>query len=404
MPLILCNAQPFGFGPSAILFTLYPWLKRLTCLTANPLEFHYVGSRHSLELHKRTPWRQVHHCDVNSKAGADALTELCKRLQPAIFLTIMDPEAAAAAHKSGTTVVVVDALLWYWREIPPSWSTASRVIALDFFGVAERIQQESLQRNVVRVPPLLPTSSLDNENWKEISVYPILINLGGLENPHTSISVNVAYAKLVIDAVDSARKSLVKDNGWRLQRNSIIILASEAVCQGLGDGRACTLSPEQSRQYLRTAQCVFLTPGYGNILDAADLNPAAYFLPPAAATQSRQLASLRSAGMVSYAIEWHEMLESPWIDYWMPGAEGLLVVIDIIQKASKSDKFRANFRDFCRVALMEAHQESQPAESRSLNKQAQPLRALFDHFGKDDGSILMEKLCEAVPDLGLRLL
>ena len=113
MPIILCNAQPFGFGPSSVLSSLFPWLKRLSSPAADPLELHFVSARHSHDLHRSTSWDRVHLCDINGDAGPEALTKLCDTLEPMVFLTIVDPDAAAAAHQSGTTVVVIDPLFWY---------------------------------------------------------------------------------------------------------------------------------------------------------------------------------------------------------------------------------------------------------------------------------------------------
>ena len=190
---------------------------------------------------------------------------------------------------------------------------------------------------------------------------------------------------------------------WHLDKSSTIILTSRSVCQGLRDHRATTVSPEQSRKFLGDAQCAFLTPGYSNIFDAAELARVVCFLPPASATQSRQLAGIRDAGMVHHSLEWHEILGTPWDDYWMTDDEGLSIVTKAVQRVTGSNQAQTIFQGLCQAALLEALQAPRHGDSGAQSKVEQPLRTLLDTFGKDDGTIFAQTICEALPSLKLDL-
>lgn len=391
MPIILCNAQPFGFGPSSILFTIYPWLRRLTLSSTEPLELHYIGSGLSLDIHKDVPWDQVHYCDIYSNSGVEKFAKICKELKPILFITTMDEDAAAVAQEIKIPVVIIDALLWFWRDLPSSWIKADRVIALDFFGVAKRIEGEGL-KNIIRVPPTM--SSPPESGQTKPLTSDILIILGGLENPYTDVSVNIAYAKLIVDAVDAAQKTLMVDGKWMADGNSLVILASKAVCRGLDDTRAITTSPGLARLYLHQSKCAFLTPGYSNIFDAAELASVASFLPPSNGTQALQINSIRNAGMAPHAIDWHEVLDISPIDYRGEDVEVLSKIAEARHSASASEKARLRLSDYCRSALMD--------EEGMQGTTTQPLSAIFQRFGRDDGRMIVEAISEVVPSMGLK--
>ncbi len=173
--LVLCNAEPFGFGPAASLREVLPHLRQ-ALRNVDHLSLHYVGSGHTLALHKCGPsgWDVVHDVDVYAEGGSQLLTLLCETLRPALFLTVSDATAASAALGTGVPVVIIDLLLWYWPEIPEPWHRAKQVLAPNFEGVHARVQDEAL-RNVVVVPPIAPSLTSQDTDLAKVSREGILV-------------------------------------------------------------------------------------------------------------------------------------------------------------------------------------------------------------------------------------
>ena len=80
-----------------------------------------------------------------------------------------------------------------------------------------------------------------------------------------------------------------------------------------------TIPPRQVQHLLGTSELAVMTPGLGNIYEAAALAKRVFWLPPANASQGQQLVILRQRGLAPFAADWHEILpgRAP-IDYWMP--------------------------------------------------------------------------------------
>jgi hypothetical protein len=51
-----------------------------------------------------------------------------------------------------------------------------------------------------------------------------------------------------------------------------------------------------------------MTPGLGNIYEAAALAKRVFWLPPANASQGQQLVTLKRRGLAPFAADWHDIL------------------------------------------------------------------------------------------------
>jgi hypothetical protein len=80
-----------------------------------------------------------------------------------------------------------------------------------------------------------------------------------------------------------------------------------------------TVSPQAAQRRLGESALAIMTPGLGNIYEAAELAGRVFWLPPANATQGLQLAILRREGLAPFAADWHDILpgQRP-IDYQKP--------------------------------------------------------------------------------------
>jgi hypothetical protein len=284
MPLrLLLNAEPFGFGPAAAIAGFFPHLRE------HFEKVGYVGKRHTLDLQRGLPYDEIH--DVTGLAEAEAMKPIFAQYD--ILFTAMDDKVADLAEQAGLKVFYYDALSWYWPEIPESAKKADLYLAQDFFGVKERLADafNAAAAETHLVAPIAPAVANSAEKTH------VLINLGGLQNPFTPIDDVVAYARAVIA---SLRKVIPPEE-------KIVIAASKAVADQLQDEGVKTYSREDMATVLAGAKMAFMTPGLGNIYDAAAFNIPAVWLPPANDSQGRQLDLLKSHGMLDAAADWADI-------------------------------------------------------------------------------------------------
>jgi hypothetical protein len=384
--VVLCNAEPFGFGPAASLACVLPHLHEL--LDGSPrVSLQYVGSGHTLALNKpRGPTRphgfdKVHDIDVYKEGGPEGLARLCKTLRPTLFVTVSDATAASAALGAGVPVVVIDLLLWFWPQIPAPWQGAQRVLAADFEGVRARVQGEAL-RNVTVVPPIAPPlSPVDAPRAG------VLLNLGGLRNPYIPASEHVSYAKAIHRAMDRALALC----GIAKQRpQPLHVVASPEIVQALGPQQARTVDPVMCQGLMRATQLKCITPGLNNLFDASAAGGWVLTLPPANDSQGRQMRLLARQGLLDDAVDWHELVDVGPIDYEKPQPQ-VLQDIQTAQQKLLDDK-RAQGRLTWRMVAA-VLRSAGPAAA------APALRGLVDRYGSGGARVMAEAVVGTLVDL-----
>lgn len=286
--IIWVHAKPFGYGPSALALTILPGLRKLTTLSGAPISLEYIGHGHTIELNTPPPWDKVHECDTTSETqGKEALEKLVRLHRPCLIISIVDEPFAELVSQllDSTKLIVIDQLLWSWPSIPLPWKKAAKVIAVDDVGVKERIQKEQLQNTVV-VPPQLPSSLKPPSSTEPRKG--TLINLGGLQNPFTPLSENVAYANLILHTFKTAIET-------RNQADDLPVhfLVSKDVCTALNSDWVSSTTPAHARTLLSQSKTAFLTSGRTNIYDAADCGARVVFLPPTNKLVSRLYKAIR---------------------------------------------------------------------------------------------------------------
>jgi len=293
---LLLNAEAFGFGPTAAIADCFPHLRKLFGTIG------YVGKGHTLDLQKPLPYDCIHDLTGFDQLEEDAaLADIFKQYD--IFLTALDCEMAERALTAGLWTAIYDPLTWYWKSIAPVVKNCHLYIAQDFFGVRERMasQAECFGQAVVVAPIVSPTPAVSDDAPREH----VLLNLGGLNNPFWSAQDTLAYARLVVESV--VKSGAVKE--------PLIIAANSAIAKALPQYGVRNYSREQMQAVLANSRYAFMTPGLGNIYDAARHQVPTIWLPPANDSQGQQLDLLTAHGMADGSLDWHSFTEAEAIDY-----------------------------------------------------------------------------------------
>jgi hypothetical protein len=246
-PRLLLNAQSFGFGPAAAVAILADALAPL-CGGLG-----YLGDGLTLDLQRRPPYAAVH--DTTGRSAPERLA-LLRRLAPHydLFVTAMDFQAAELALLAGLDVAVYDALTWYWPTLPASAQAAVLYLAQDFFGVRERIAADpALRERAVVVPPIIPA----RREWRPGGH--VLLNLGGLQHPFWEAADAAVYGRLMVAAVRAAQTD----------GRPVVVATSREVAAVLGDPEVGTYDHATVLDLMSGASYACMTPGLGNIYDAA---------------------------------------------------------------------------------------------------------------------------------------
>jgi hypothetical protein len=300
---ILLNAEPFGFGPTAAIADCFPFLREHFGKVG------YVGVGFTLDLQRPLPYDSLHDVTGVPQELLDAvLADIFSRYD--LFLTALDFGMAEKAKAAGLTVVIYDPLTWYWKTIPPSVKDADLYIAQDFFGVRERIAAEPHAfggdaAKIRVVPPII--GDVAHAPGERNTV---LLNLGGLNNPFWSAEGTLAYARLIVEAFAS-----VADNVEVVITANKCIAANARIAAELAEFGVKNLSRSQMQEVLKGAKFALMTPGLGNVYDAARFDIPTIWLPPANDSQGQQLFMLLEADMVDGHVDWHHLLPGKAIDY-----------------------------------------------------------------------------------------
>ncbi|WP_052850511.1 hypothetical protein [Streptomyces avicenniae] len=290
-PRLLLNAEAFGFGPAAAVALL------AAELAPRCADLAYVGGGHTLDLQTTPPFAAVH--DTSGLREGD-VRALLHRLAPGfdLFLTAMDASTAALAREAGLRVAFYDALTWFWPDLPAAVRDADLYLAQDFFGVRERLAAEPrLHGRAVVVPPVTPPPLPRPLPGARRDGAHVLVNLGGLQNPLWTEGDAVAYARVVLAAV---RASLPA--GRR-----VVVTTSRAVAAALGDPDAVTRDHATVLRLMSTATHACMTPGLGNLNDAATTGVPTLWLPPANSSHHPQARLLAEHGLSDAALDWADI-------------------------------------------------------------------------------------------------
>lgn len=350
---LLCWAEPFGFGPSATLNLFTPYLPSLR---------DFAGTAFTCDLQNSGSFRRFLDCDtILSQQGERQFRALCRNYST-VFI-VCDFKAAELSLAEGCKTILYDPMPWFWRDkLPEICHQVDAYICQDFFGVRKRLDQEKVA-NAVIVPPLFPPH---DEN--AVKTGGVLVNLGGLQNPFMHLGQCQDYAQLILDQIaeSSDKHNLGQSIGF----------SSRAVVEGVRGRRFFSGKPDELRKWLAGSRLAFMTPGLGNIFEAAVLGKYVCFLPPANDSQGLQLHLLRRHGLAPFSIDWHEILEETApINYAGKDQEKIIGTIsDCLQRLIQDSHARQRFSERIQAFIeMAAAEINLPYE--------QPLSKLVQLFG-----------------------
>jgi len=314
---LLLNAEPFGFGPTAAIAAMMPHLR------AHFSNIGYAGTGHTLDLQKNLPYDQVH--DIGG-LPPEKLGAVLSGYD--VLLTASDFGMAEAARRQGLKVCIYDPLTWYWPEIPAAAKQADLYIAQDFYGVRERIAAEfnSLAKCEV-VPPIIRPVADEKPRGH------ILINLGGLQNPFWAVEDAARYAGSLLDCLRAAIPATEK----------IIVATSRAIAEKLTDPDAKTYSVEEMADLRQRSKVAFMTPGLGNIFDAAADNVPTVWLPPANDSQGQQADIIRARNLCDAIIDWADLSPGLGINYKSPQPAVLAHITATVRQFAVSPLLQQEF-------------------------------------------------------------
>lgn len=334
---LLLNAEPFGFGPTAAIADCFPFLREHFGTVG------YVGVGFTLDLQRPLPYDALHDITSVPPEAVDAkLAEIFAQYD--IFLTALDFGMAEKARAAGLQICIYDPLTWYWKTIPPVVKSADLYIAQDFYGVRERFDAEPHlfnAANVRVVPPII--GDIAHAEGKRDTV---LLNLGGLNNPFWSAEGTLAYARFIVEAF-----SAVAQNVEVVITANKCIAANARIAAELSEFGVKNLSRTQMQEVLKGAKFALMTPGLGNIYDAARFDIPTIWLPPANDSQGQQLVMLAENGMVDRFIDWHHLLSGETIDYGAEQTEVLQKVSAAVTKACASSSAKRKLTDRLAVQM-----------------------------------------------------
>lgn len=371
---VLLNAESFGFGPSAAISEIFPYLrKRISHLG-------YIGDGHTLDLQRKLSYDAIYDCGAETTAQRkEKFTQAAKDYD--VFITASDFEAARWARELGLALIIYDPLTWYWKQIPEIVGNADLYVAQNFFGVAERIQSEpgAFPEHAI-VPPIV--SGIYNAK-KFTNQQNLLVNMGGLSNPYTSPQDLQDFAKTVFCFAHNVLAPAYDATTYVSSRS--IVDSVQSICP------ATTLLPYQVQDCLSASQLAIMTSGLGNIYEAASMNKKVVWLPPANDSQGQQIKLLQQHGMADYFIDWADIfVDDQPIDYFDTQELVMKQIAVYMKRLSKEPRAKARFI----TLLCDSYEKSQTQSSAKLGK----LTTTFSvHGAKQTAEAILQSLTAKYP-------
>jgi len=324
---LLLNAEAFGFGPSAAIADFFLLLRQ---------KFHYIafiGEKHTLDLQKNLPYDAIY--DLEDAEVQQNLNQII--CDHTLFMTSSDFNMAEQVVNLGVTTIIYDPIAWFWPSFPEFLNKNNVFyVAQNFFGVEDRLEKEKTHiANMRIVPPIVRIIKADHK--ENIG----LVNLGGIGNPLWSHEEEVLYAKLIIGTL---RKILPANE-------SIIFATSKKIVDSLHDPQVKTYERSFINSLLPQVKYAIMTPGLGNIYDAARYNIPTLFIPPANDSQGIQLQLMHAHGMTDEAIQWSDIFPDEGHQYGSDQNKNLQFISDAINRVLNNENLNQKFVELCRTAF-----------------------------------------------------
>lgn len=365
------NAESFGFGPSAAMAAIFSKIRNNEIIS----QIDYLGDSHSLDLQCKLPYGQI--IESNTK---EHFATIIKNYD--VFITALDFKRAKWAQEAGVKTIIYDTLLWYWRKIPESLGKAHTYITQDFYGVQERIQSLGLTNSIVVAPLIELKKNIDNVT-KEL----ILINFGGLENPHWDIDITFKYITSILDYLLPVLRKQNKPIKIACSKKHIDKFIHEFGKPSYQGYELQNFSYEQMQNYLQKACLLLATPGLGNIYESANYKISSIFLPPVNDSQGQQLEILIKEGLIDSYLGWDALTNKKvnYFDAQISVLNSISSCIDILN-SSKNNLIITKNIDNIMLEL-------------SIGKANLNLKELINNFGSEGLNLVEKTIIDALKDI-----
>jgi hypothetical protein len=286
-------AEAFGYGPASKLLVL------LRNFPRGPRDhWTFLGNGCAFELCQHGPFDQFVQAEPTKLGKLN-----CRPLDLASFdvmVSAMEFAPIETARQTGLKTIIFDSLFWMWPELPPALQLADLYLCQNYLGVRERRNTSRSDRNLLIVPPLTFAEKPEGTRGDVV-----ILNLGGMDNPHAPHDLVLAYAFCMVDVIVALCEELkltveVYGRSWVIESlrrrfpNTSTIFASLPLEQFIGR--------------LRVARCLVTSPGLEVLYEAFTLGVPAFLLPAQNNSQAYQARQLLNEIRLLSGVQWHELL------------------------------------------------------------------------------------------------
>jgi len=318
MEKIVFTAQAFGFGP----------ISKMLAVSENISEVKKVffGSVVALDMAKLHQFDEIYELTYNDSSK---ILELLRESK--LFINVMDFPLSKLAKDSGCPCFLIDSLLWFWPTLPEGVRDAEIYFCQNFFTSVEQKIQEYRLSNACLIGPIISNHFGRYEKKNQV-----VINFGGIENPHVEIGVNSNYPFIMLKIL----LPMLQD-----KFDLVLVTGRERVMEMCRQRftenerlKFRMFGQKEMLEELYRSEALFTAPGIQTFYDAHDKLPI-FCLLPQNNSNVRNLDAMVKSKAIQHYLKWEELYEFDFDGCKTPEEEFDLMLgkLEIFEK-SESDQ------------------------------------------------------------------
>jgi hypothetical protein len=333
MARILCDADPFCYGPISTLLSV---VKHLLAYGHDIL---ILGKDTALELSKRQTGVTTVECDTGSSGAVSRAIEAAGGAD--LFLSVLGDASIRAAKEHRIPIAYVDVLFWAWpSSVEPHISDADFYFIENDFEAADklRVLAESIH-NPLLVGPIVDTTYVALADVRN----QLLVSYGGVDSPATRSGTDTRYHLIITRLLLEALKDV---NPYE---QVLIAGGGRAIAdlqKKFKDSRVefFSLSHDAFLRQLAVSRCLLSQPGLSTPLEGFAYGVPTLFLPPMNYSQVLQLRRLSKDGAAQFCLSWDELAPDMLVEEGLPEVEGIAKVLSLIRRLENDNEMRTYVR------------------------------------------------------------
>ena len=334
MARIVCDADPFCYGPVATLLTVVKHL-----LTSGH-HITFIGAGTALELAERQSNISVVACNTNSTADCRQALEAAGGAD--ILLSVLGDASIHAANALEIPVAYIDVLFWIWPSaVEEHLRNADLYFIENHFEAGQKLEQlKGVIRNPHLVGPIIDASFRASGKRKN----QLLVSYGGVDSMATTSGRDTRYhvimTQLLLEALEA-------ENPF----DQVCVAAGARAIEGLervfstSGVQFVSLSHDDFLRQLAASRCLLTQPGLSTPVEAFAYSTPAFFLPPMNYTQVLQLRRFEAKGAAPYHLSWDSLYAECLIPEQLGEGEGITQVLTRISWLEQDSDTRRRIRD-----------------------------------------------------------